>query len=377
VFLFTNLPAVLAHAGLATTDMALTAMLGACLLATIWWFEDPSLSRAALLGVAGGLALLSKFSSMPFFAAAAVCHLRYVFRARARHAWTLAAAIGIACVVVWAGYRFSFGPVRGTGPVRFAPEFFSGLKTVRWHNRIGHLSYLMGDFRTTGFPLYYIAALAVKTPLPYLLLLLAGAVACARRLRDMRYLLPVSSALGILAVAMFLGRINIGIRHILPVYLGFSLVAAVGAVEILQSRKFRLAGVALLGWLFVASAVAHPDYLAYFNELAGREPEKILIDSDLDWGQDMKRLGERLHALGAQRVAFNPMLTIRVENYGFPTIEKFSPDAPAHGWNAAHITPLKFMEYEFRVQHPGLKFWPDGIRPVERVGKGVLLWYVE
>jgi hypothetical protein len=56
----------------------------------------------------------------------------------------------------------------------------------------------------------------------------------------------------------------------------------------------------------LSSGLAHPDYLAYTNELAGSEPEKILADSDLDWAQDMKRLGAYLHAVGAEEVTFMP-----------------------------------------------------------------------
>jgi len=51
----------------------------------------------------------------------------------------------------------------------------------------------------------------------------------------------------------------------------------------------------LVAWLAGSSLLSHPDYLAYFNEFAGGEPQNILVDSDLDWGQDIKRLSTRLH----------------------------------------------------------------------------------
>ena len=71
VWLFSFLPAVLAHAGLGTTDMALTAFVGAAFVAMLAWAENPTLRRSALFGVAGALAVLSKFSSLVFFPAAA------------------------------------------------------------------------------------------------------------------------------------------------------------------------------------------------------------------------------------------------------------------------------------------------------------------
>jgi 4-amino-4-deoxy-L-arabinose transferase-like glycosyltransferase len=71
LFAFTFIPTALAHAGLATTDMALTACLGACFVAGAQWIERPTAARAAWFGFAGGLAVLSKFSALAFFPAAA------------------------------------------------------------------------------------------------------------------------------------------------------------------------------------------------------------------------------------------------------------------------------------------------------------------
>ena len=87
------------------------------------------------------------------------------------------------------------------------------------------------------------------------------------------------------------------VRHILIVYPLFSIAAGFGAVSLwhhtAHRRWARSATVLLLGWLVVTSVRAHPDYLPYFNELAGSQPERILVDSDLDWGQDLLRLGRR------------------------------------------------------------------------------------
>jgi hypothetical protein len=123
----------------------------------------------------------------------------------------------------------------------------------------------------------------------------------------------------------------------------------------------------LLLWFAGSSLLSHPDYLAYFNELAGSEPEKILVDSDLDWGQDLKRLSKRLHEVGATSVAFTGFDYADLEaEHGFPPIHGMNPLAPVEGWNAIGVTLWK----EFRTVT-----WPDQIKPKERVGKGILLWY--
>jgi hypothetical protein len=112
------------------------------------------------------------------------------------------------------------------------------------------------------------------------------------------------------------------------------------------------------------------------NELAGSDREKILIDSDLDWGQDMKRLARRLREVGAREVAFNPFIIDYLEaKQGFPKINPMSPDAPSPGWNAASITVMKLVRLGLGDELPDLKLWTDGSKPTERLGYTTYLWY--
>jgi 4-amino-4-deoxy-L-arabinose transferase-like glycosyltransferase len=370
---FTFLPAVLAHGGLATTDMALTATLGAALLTMLMWLENPSWSRSAIFGAALASAILSKFSTIAFFPsavlAAAVCYLAFERPSPARitavlktHLLPLAFAAVVAIVIIWAGYRFSFAKVP-------APELFAGIEDVMQHNRVGHPAYLLGKFSETGFWYYYPVVLGVKTPLAVLSLLAIGITICWRRRKDASaYWVPLSFAAGILAFSAF-SNINIGVRHVLPVYLTFSMVAGLGAQRLWSAGKAaRWVLGALTFWMVATSGLAHPDYLPYFNALASDQPDKIEVDSDLDWGQDMKRLGARLREVGAPEVAFDPFIVAHLEAvHGFPPIKPFQYEAPAPGWNAASLTMLK-------IARRG-SLWTDRIPAKERVGKGVLLWY--
>jgi hypothetical protein len=125
----------------------------------------------------------------------------------------------------------------------------------------------------------------------------------------------------------------------------------------------------------VSSALSHPDYIAYFNELAGDRPEKIIVDSDLDWGQDMKRLSARLREVGATEVAFDPFIIAHLELvHGFPPIKPLDARAPSPGWNAVSLTMLKLDRLGMRG-HPEIIPWPELVPQQERVGKGVLLYY--
>jgi hypothetical protein len=378
---FTFLPPALAHGGLATTDMALTATFGAAFVMMLSWLERPTWQRSALLGLCLGLTVLSKFSVLVFFPAAAAFAVLGYFafeRPGLSHALELAKArlvplafaAALACLIIWAGYRFSFNKVP-------APELWAGIKEVRAHNALGNPSYLLGSYNDTGWWCYYEVVLAVKTPLALLGLIGVGTWLCWKRRRELSaYWIPFAFVLGILAVGAF-SRINIGVRHILPVYLALSLVAGVGAKWLwTEGGKARWILAGLLLWMMVSSALSHPDYLAYFNELAGSHPENILVDSDLDWGQDMKRLGARLKEVGATEVAFNPFVIAHLEKvHGFPPINPMDPAQPSPGWNAVSLTMLK-IDQSLRVPgHPEIKPWPELVPEQQRVGKTVLLYY--
>ena len=386
LFVFTMLPPALAHAGFATTDMALTAFLGAAFLAGREWIERPSAKTALWFGAAGGLALLSKFSSVVFFPAAAVLAIGWCLsaspearaglgRATVARMPTFATAAGVAALVVWAGYRFSFGPVHPGGVSVPAPELFRGVGEVLTHNREGHDSYLLGEYSKSGFWHFYFVVLAVKTPIAALALAIAGA-AIAIRTRSPRFAprLPAAFAAAVLLVGMA-SSINIGVRHVLPVYIGMSILAAAAVWRALDAGGWKPKAVAALAaWLAIGSLLSHPDYLPYFNELAGAEPERVLVDSDLDWGQDIKRLTTRLREVGASYVSITPAFGVDLGRE-LPPNQNSNATTPYVGWNAVSVTRWKLYNFDL-PRDSKIRPWPERVPPPrERVGKGILLWY--
>jgi hypothetical protein len=379
LLLFTLTPPVLAHAGLATTDMAVTAFLAAAFLALVDWVSQPTILRTLLLGLCVGLASLSKFSFFAFFPACIAVSLLFLYfsgdRPGARRiaglAMPLAGAAFTAALLIWAGYRFSFNRYP-------APEMQSGIQTVIEHNRAGHPSYLLGAYSDSGFWNYYPVVLAVKTPLPLLGLALFGAYIAFRRRKEAAYWLPLAFALGILAVGVT-SRINIGVRHVLAIYVAFAILAAIGAARLLESPSPSLwprrALYGLIGWMAISSVLSHPDYLSYFNAFVPTEPERVLVDSDLDWGQDMKRVGKRLQELRATQVAFSPFIVAYLEAaHGFPPIQPSDPVTPSPGWNVVSPTVWKLRRLGLLREYPGVATWPDQFKPTERVGS-ILLYY--
>jgi hypothetical protein len=389
---FTFLPPILAHAGLATTDMALTAFLGATFLSGMLWLREPTGARAVIFGTCGGLAILSKFSCLVFFPASVILALlgyvaierpkpRSVLLGLSKRLPTLAVSAAVCCVVVWAGYRFSLGKVPFTSLTLPAPEFYAGIQQVQEHNHGGHISFLLGQRGRFGWWYFFPVALGVKTPLAFLILLILGCYLLVRqKLQFGRAWPPLAFSLGILFVGMT-STINIGVRHILPIYIGFSVIAAAAAFWMLQQKWHKpVVGIALgllASWFAGSSLIAHPDYLPYFNELAGNHPENILVDSDLDWGQDVKRLAKRLREVGATEVTFlTPFLGDYEKQHGIPhrsdLLNVFRPPA---GWCAISVSYWKEFRLGLGDRYAEYNIWPDVVSPQEKVGKGIFLWH--
>lgn len=170
-------------------------------------------------------------------------------------------------------------------------------------------AYLRGRYSPDGFPGYFPWAYAVKTPLPTLLLVAAGVAAGLAAALGAAFHggrpSPLGAGLALFSLvylaALVASGLNIGYRHLLPVT-AILATATGGLAPARIPARFRPpaalgVGAALL-WLVLGTFRASPHLLGYFNEAAGgwREGHLFLADSNLDWGQDLLRLRERLGA---------------------------------------------------------------------------------
>lgn len=372
VLLFANVPPVLGHAGLATVDVACTATVALALYHLVRWLEEPSWRQTGWLGAAFAAAFLTKFSSLPFLAVCALAPLlgRVLIRRadwlrdaqlplRARQA---GAAAGLTLLLVWIGYGFD----------PFV-ELARGINEVREHNSRGHPSYLLGEFSTTGWWYYFPVALAVRTPLGLLLLCGAGAaLVCATRTAPWQQRLTATFPLAILLFCMT-SRLNLGLRHVLPVYPFLALLGAHAVVVALSRRRLLVVASALVtASVLVESCRAHPDYLTYFNPLALGRPERILCESDLDWGQDLHRLSRRLRQLGVRRLTIRYNGSAPMDAVDLPPFRILGPDAPATGWVAVSARYL-FLENA----RDGSYGWLRRREPLEKVGQSIYLYRID
>jgi hypothetical protein len=346
-------PDVLAHGSLVTTDLAFALFFFLSVVAIEGLLEQATPRRLCAAGLATGAAFATKFSAPILLLVFAGFALRVVLRsrpletalvgevhevkaplARIAHLSGLLAAVGaLSLLVVWSSYgfhaRLSPDPVvreelrqplvseqhglfrsavAWAGRARVVPEDFArGLLFVTEHSA-ARPTFLMGERRDSAFPLYFAITFLAKTPVP-LLVLTALALYRIRRLplREAFWLwLPVA----IYVAATATRGLQIGHRHLLPIY-PFLFVAAGEAAAALAAWRKPKGGwlvAALAVWYAGGTLLQHPHHLAYFNELAGGPSNgwRLLVDSNLDWGQDLKRLAEwtRANQVGRLKLSY-------------------------------------------------------------------------
>jgi 4-amino-4-deoxy-L-arabinose transferase-like glycosyltransferase len=374
LLLFTMQPIVLGYSALATHDGPATAGVAVALLALSSWFRNPTPQRAAIAGVAYGFAILCKLSCIAFVPLAwlAILAIRRQWKAN------LLLAMPVAALIVWAGYGFAFGNfgdlpliADGFGPrvsrmilshPSFplpAPAFFWGIASLMRQNRAGFTCYFFGAQSKHGWLMYFPAAIVLKTTLPFLALFIAGIVTKRRLMLE-----ALAAAVAIVAVAMT-SNLDLGVRYVLPAYVPLSFAAAIGAAAML--RASRPVAVALIALHCAVSVASHPDYFPYFNALAWPEPGRYLIDSNLDWGQDVLRLRSELRRRKIDGFGQSLMGGADLDALRFPPSYPINPWIATDGW-------LAVSEHSYQMQKAeGAWTWLERAS-YTRVGKSIRLY---
>ncbi len=346
-------PTLLAHSGLVTTDAGQACFLFWAVYAFYRYVNVPNLPRLIVLGLVVGLALATKHSAVLIFPILVLLGALEVLRRHrvahsershgtpsptGRFALRLAAALFatglIAVVVLWSWYGFRYAARAGGTPLnpsvavqldRVPSAFEAGvLRTVdRFHllpqsytYGFAHVliqskafnSYLFGGIYPHPVWFYFPVAMLVKSTLTFLLMTsLTAWAALTRRIqfrRELLYLLLPSAVYMVFAMA---GGMNIGIRHILPIYI-FLTCANAGVAWMLSrgDRRWLYGFTGLL--LFQAVSVLHafPAYVSYANEAFGGpgDVHKYLSDSSSDWAQQLKDVKTYLDRRGVKNCWF-------------------------------------------------------------------------
>jgi dolichyl-phosphate-mannose-protein mannosyltransferase len=337
-------PNILAWAGVLTADLPATVAGLAATYAFWQYLCRPSWPRALLAGFSLGVALLTKFTLLVLFGvwpALWLCFLLWPPGSSpsplhlSRQVGQILSISLVALLIVNLGYGFD-GTCQRLGDYQFISQAFtgeieerpSGQEISHWGNRfrglmLGSLpvpgpaeylqgidaqmrdferqppSYLAGVWQRGGWWYYYLYALAVKVPVGVLVLVAFSlpmfVIRRARWREELVLWTPVVAVLGLVSSQM---GFNHHMRYVLPIF-PFVLIGISKLAPLCQARRFAAALLAvLLLWTAASSLRIHPHYLSYFNEIGGGPDNghAHLVDSNIDWGQDLLFLKAWLEA---------------------------------------------------------------------------------
>jgi tetratricopeptide (TPR) repeat protein len=354
-------PNVLAHGAVLGTDVGLTCFLFGSIYAFYRYVKAPSLPRMMLVGLFAGLALASKHTAIlicPMLILLSTVEIVRNTSARGedrkRYALRLASALivitVVAVTILWGFYGFRY-QARPAGVQLNPPlaEFMHGLSRPREVKGLAFLahwkllpesyiygltdvrimsdfyqSYLFGTVYPHGVWSYFPATFVIKSTLTLLILLVIAIAAIAtRKLTGWREILFLTIPPVFYLLIAMASRMNIGLRHILPMYAFLWVLAAGGAVAFIKKdRRWTYAVVALLAFQAVSSARVYPAYMAYANELWGGPSQtyKYLSDSNADWGQQLKSVKRYLDDHGVKDCWFIYFAqgVVDAKDYGIP-----------------------------------------------------------
>lgn len=268
----------------------------------------------------------------------------------------------------------------------------------------------LGRIVQTGGPLYFPLVYLIKEPLSWWALVFIALMITLLRISQShkpsweRTGIWIRNNFDIVAMLTWLvlywtisirSQLNIGVRHILPTF-PFAILLVAGQIshfiehlkkhEARELRVFSLVIALLLAWGIFEQARVHPAYLSYFNQLAGGSSRgrEIVTDSNLDWGQDLKRLGDF--------VKENNIPLIQLDYFGWadPTFYMNGRFVPIHddiyqdtrdflrrnpggGWLAISAT---YFEHSISRDTSFGYRWLNAYQTTASIGNSILVWHI-
>ena len=402
-------PNILAHARLSTTDLGGTFFV---LLAAyaVWRYAQKAEQGATSLvapGVALGLAFSAKMSAAlfgPLLALALVADALLAGPDRARRVLkrlsALAAMAGLAGLTVWALYGFQTGPIDPGALTLPAPTYLRGIRAILTKSASSSPNYLLGEIKDQGWWYYFIVAALVKTPLPTLGL---WTLSWLRRPSRPALFLLLPSALYFLT--MMTSNLNIGYRHLLPVLPLLAIYAGAGVsgqCSVVSNRRhthhvsritfyvLRFTSYVLPLWLALNTLFIYPHFLAFFNAVGGGPDGgwRVLVDSNIDWGQDLKGLKTYMDAHQIERVKLSWFGSAYPERYGIaheplpgvgfasyfelwsdPPFDRADPEPGMYAISATNLVGSVFPDHEIYA-------WFREREPTDKVGYSIFIYEV-
>ena len=358
LFLYVLNPNIIAHAGLTTIDIGASCFIFISIYYYWKFLKKKDLPAAILSGVFLGFAQLSKFTALLLYPIFIIIifiiavkrvflknlnssnHNKHVLLKDIVYILTI---ILVSLLVINAGYIFSgtftqigdyhfiSGPLNkisswigDTIPLPLPYDYISGFDSqlaISAGNNPFYISYLMGEHSLNGWWYYYIIAFIVKNPLAFLLILLMAIVTSIKKgslkIED-NLCIWTPVIIFFLHFSLFT-HIPIGIRFLLPVFPLLCLAAGSTLTLDFFKNKIGKIAVSLLAICYLIPAITmYPNYLSYFNIIAGGSDNghRWLIDSNLDWGQDLPGLKKYMEENGIDKIKLGYFGRVNPELYG-------------------------------------------------------------
>lgn len=429
LFLFATDPNLIAHGRYVTNDLMVTLFSFVVVVAWSHFLETKRRRDLALAGVLLGLGLVSKFSSLFLIPAIVLLYLVRWWQEAVRPppqgnrrlglqncVISLAVAAAIAALVIASVYGpATFRSLQGapltdvmqgktaiTEVLRGMGWFFDlpahpyllGLNRVSEFNTGGHHAYLLGQHSMFGWWYYFPVVFLVKTPTAVLLLvavsLAIGLLGLFRYITGRHAQVPlrkvqfrwivVALPPVLYAVVLLTSKVNLGVRYLLPVYpfLFVLLAAAVFHTQWQWFRKVRAPLLVIVAALqLFETARIYPDYLAFFNTVAGGPGNgpRYLADSNIDWGQDVKKLKKYLDSTGWKgQVCVSYFGSASTVYYGIhpvylPETKDIEQRRNVDCLAAISVTQL----YDVYIR-PGTFQWLRELKPIAKVGYSIYVY---
>lgn len=434
IFLFSFSPTVLAHSRFVTTDVP--ALFGV-LLGTYFFIEflkHKSRKNFTLAVVAFGIAQLTKFSLFllnPLFLILAVV-------------WGLTMHNKISSVVknifltgmiIVLGYLAIVWPVYGMHTTNYPPDkqrtetiyhlqsygnrsiadkviwasdkpyirslthYGLGVLMVTQRSIGGNTTYFLGEVNKNAWKKYFPIVYFIKEPLAFWGLVVIVMLNLAVIFKLNKYKLnhwfktyftefAMLTWLAIYWYASITANLNIGVRHLMPTY-GFVFILLAGQLsKIIGNIKTKIITILifiLMGWYLFENIKIFPSYLTYFNQSVGgaKSGHLYVVDSNIDWGQDAKRLADWTDKNKISKISFDYFGWADARYYlgdkfvwinagKYKNAREFLADNPGGGYIA--VSKSFFMGSREKIETSYA--WLDSYKPISDIGNSIFVWYI-
>jgi len=439
LFLFSFSPTFLAHGRLVTTDVGAAAGVFISIYYFLKALSSPTKKNIILSGISLGIAELFKFSAILLLPAFVFYGLVWWLTKLGNLKQTLKVLISVfvlAFVLIWPVYEYhvwNYPPERQAKDAEVAlssyPDFIK--KPVFWaaknqvlrpyaqyttgllmvFNRVagGNTTYFLGEVSNRGWRYYFPLVYAMKETLAFHILSAISLIYAfwfiakyegknllAKSLNLVKSYFPEFACLafiGLYWTASVSGTLNIGVRHLLPA-LPLTILLVSGTISVwmkepyLKFKKIILA--ALILWQAISVASVYPHFLSYFNELVGGTKNGYIyaVDSNYDWGQDLKRLADWVDKKGIDKIYVDYFGGADTKYYLKDKLEEWhcgnnKEDFPKGGYLAVSATYLQGgtgLAGKGFEQPTGCYRWlknDSNVKLVERIGYSIFVYRID